>query len=242
MNYKSPPITEAVIGINFSSPISDDAIDSLIKKFRGNYPEHQNVSALDVALDVKDQHKPKADVSQKIGHRLSTADMTQLLIIWPTSFTFSQLAPYPGWEHFIERFVRDWRILKRAVGFQQIGRVGVRFINRVDIPTKESIVEHEKFLNVYPKLPDFLNPLDAFGVQAVVQLQSIDCVLRLNSAHVPSPLLDHASFVLDLDISNSVNPPQKDDDILQLLNKIQDQKNIIFEACISNSSREIFNE
>jgi uncharacterized protein (TIGR04255 family) len=240
MNYKSPPITEAVIGITFSSPISDDVIGSLIKKFNANYPDHQNVSTLDVALDVKDQKKPKADISQKIGHRLSTADMTQLLILWPTSFTFSQLAPYPGWEHFIERFVRDWRMLKRVVGYQQISRVGVRYINRVDIPATEPIIEHEKFLNVYPKLPDLLNPLDAYGLQAVIQLPSINCVLKLNSARVPSPILDYASFVLDLDISNSVNPPQNDDDILELLNKIRLQKNSIFEACISNPSRELF--
>lgn len=243
MVYKHPPITEAVIGINYSSPIKQKDISAANKKFLANYPHHQTVSDISVAVELPNEQtsKPTAEINQQEnGHRLSTADMTQLLMLWPSSFNLSQLAPYQGWDIFFERFVRDWGVWKRAIGFQTISRIGVRYINRIDIPVTGSIIEHEQFLNIYPKLPDSLNPILAYAVQAATELKDIDCLLKINSAAVPSPILGHASFVIDLDISKEVNPPQSDNDIYDLLNKIRVQKNAVFETCISSRARELF--
>ena len=242
--YKSPPITEAVIGINFSSPISPSDIEAVVKKFSSSYPDYQTVSTYDVSVElVNDQtSKPTADFNQLIGHRLSTADMTQILLLWPSSITISQLSPYQGWDDLFKRFVRDWSVLKRIIGFQTISRVGVRYINRVDIPVTESILEYEKYLNIYPKMPELLNHLEAYAMQSAAHLKDIDCQLKLNTASVPSPLLDHGSFVIDQDISKAINPPQSDKDIYDLLNKIRVQKNLIFEACINVHARKLFNE
>ena len=242
--YKHPPITEAVIGISFSSPIKQTAINSVNKKFHVHYPHSQVVSNIDfdVAVELTNNqiNKPTTKITKKDGHRLSTADMTQLLVLWPSSFTLSQLAPYPGWNQFFERFVRDWNMWKRVVGFQTISRIGVRYINRIDIPITEPVIEYEKYLNVYPKLPDNLNPGHAYAVQAALELKEIDCLLKINSAAVPSPILDHASFVIDLDISKESNPPQSDDDVYDLLNKIRVKKNEMFEACVSSRAKELF--
>ena len=241
--YKHPPITEAVIGINFSSPIKQADISSVNKKFHKHYPDHQAFSNFDVAfgLPIDQTNKTTTNIDKKEdGHRRSTADMTQLLLLWPSSFTLSQLAPYPGWDNFFERFVRDWSTWKRTVGFQTISRIGVRYINRIDIPVAGPIIKHEEFLNVYPKVPDSLDPILAYAVQVVSGLKDIDCLLKINSAVVPSPILDHASFVIDLDISKEINPPQSDNDVYDLLNKIRLKKNVVFEACISSRARELF--
>lgn len=243
MLYKHPPITEAVIGISFSSPIKQTDISSVNKKFHIHYPHHQPVSNFDVAVELSNNqvNKPTTNINKKEdGHRLSTADMTQLLVLWPSSFSLSQLAPYPGWDDFLARFVRDWSVWKRTVGFQTISRVGVRYINRIDIPVTDSIAKYEEFLNVYPKLPDSLDPILGYAVQVASELKDIDCLLKINSAVVPSPILDHVSFVIDLDISKETDPPQSDNDIYDLLNKIRVQKNAVFETCISSRARELF--
>lgn len=242
MLYKHPPITEAVIGVSFSSPIKQTDISSVNKKFHTHYPHHQPVSNFDVAVELSNDqvNKPTTNINKQDGHRRSTADMTQLIVLWPSSFSLSQLAPYPGWDNFFDRFVRDWSVWKRTVGFQTISRIGVRYINRIDIPVTGSITKYEEFLNVYPKLPDSLDPIFAYAVQVASELKDIDCLLKINSAVVPSPILDHASFVIDLDISKESNPPQSDNDIYDLLNKIRVQKNAVFETCISSRARELF--
>lgn len=241
--YARPPITEAVIGVTFSSPMDSTQLASVTNAFKKNYPHKQDVTAFDdlsLVFNAKDAGGNKANVKLKHGHRFSTDDQTQLIVLWPNSFTLSQLAPYQGWGNFIKRFERDWGALKRILGFQQISRVGVRYINRIDIPATADVVEHELFLNIYPKMPDILNPLDAYAIQASVTLKDINCQLTINTASVPSPILGHVSFVIDTDIFSEQNPPQSDIDLIKLLNNIRAKKNQVFEACISQPARSLF--
>jgi uncharacterized protein (TIGR04255 family) len=57
---------------------------------------------------------------------------------------------------------------------------------------------------------------------------------------VPSPILNHASFVIDQDIVKEINPPQSDESIYELLNEIRERKNKVFEDCIRDPARELF--
>lgn len=240
--YARPPITEAVIGVTFSSPMDSAQLTLVSKALHKFYPHKQDVSTFDLSLEINtmDAGSNKANFTPTLGHRLSTDDQTQLVVLWPNSFTLSQLAPYQGWADFIERFIRDWGTLKRVLGFQQISRIGVRYINRIDIPATADMVEHEQFLNIYPKMPDILSPLDAYAIQASVTLKDINCQLTINTASVPSPILEHVSFVIDTDISSTNAPPQSDADLIELLNNIRNKKNSVFEACISQPARSLF--
>lgn len=242
--YEQPPITEAVIGINFETPIGEDELSSLQEKFKQFYPNHQPVEnlSLKVELGVGEGNKKTAntDVAREIGHRRSTADMTELLIVLPKSIVVSQLAPYPGWDSFFERFVRDWKLLKRILGFQSIQRLGVRYINRIDIPCDTPIIEHEEYLNIYPKITNQFGSLAAYAVQAQIFMEDLECMLTINSAAVPAPILNHASFVIDQDIARDINVPQKDDDIFGLIQKIRVRKNEVFESCVTDRARALF--
>jgi len=242
--YSKPPITEAVIGINFENEISLKDIISVSKKYSKHYTNSQAVKNINVEISkVGDsEKKPVTNVHEILGHRLSSDNMTQLLVIWPATFTISQLAPYSGWDDFFGRFVRDWKIWKRKFKHKKISRVGVRYINRIDIPTSDSIVQHEDFLNIYPRVPESIATLDAYSVNIVTRLDHISCHLKINSAVVPSPILDHTSFLIDQDIYIDSSPPQKDDDIYTLLNLIRVEKNKVFESCVSDKARELFQE
>lgn len=217
-------------------------VDKVSDKFGSHYPQHQRVENLMVAVQLPagQTDTPTTEIDRQVGHRRSSSDMTELLVLWRSALVVSQLAPYPGWDEFFRRFVRDWKVWKRVMGFQTIARLGVRYINRIDIPLSGHVVEHETFLNVYPKLPDILGPVGAYAVQVVLPIEDIGCKLTLNSAVVPAPILDHASFVIDQDIAKEVDLPQSDKAIYELLNEIRVRKNNVFEACISNRARELF--
>lgn len=241
-SYKHAPITEAVIAINFATPLDPDDIARVSNKFSPLYPQYHRVENVNIEVQLSADQKsvPTAETNREVGHRRSSSDMTELLVLWRSSFMISQLAPYPGWDDFFQRFVRDWKVWKRVMGFRTIARLGVRYINRIDIPVSGPIVEHETFLNVYPKLPDILGSVGAYAVQTVLKIEDIGCQLILNSAVVPAPILDHASFVIDQDIVKDVDPPQSDKAIYELLKEIRVKKNDIFEACISDRARELF--
>lgn len=237
--YAKAPITEAVIEIKFKSAVDAAVIEKVRQKLMSHYPQHQNVESINVAVQLQ-RDAPATKVDRAPGHRLASVDMTELLLLWESSFLISQLAPYPGWDSFLHRFTRDWTVWQRVMGYREISRVGVRFVNRIDIPASGPVVAHEAFLNVYPQLPEVFSTVNAYAVQAVVPLQDIGCNLTINSAAVPSPILGHSSFLFDQDIAREIDPPQSDEAIIDLLNRIRIQKNNVFEACITDRARELF--
>jgi uncharacterized protein (TIGR04255 family) len=240
--YECAPIAEAVIGINFVTPLSQEDIDKVNNKFSSRYPQLQHLKNVSVAVQVPGDKKAKTrtKLNEEDGYRRSTSDQTELLVLWHSSLTVSQLAPYPGWDIFYDRFVRDWKIWKRVLGFREIERIGVRYINRIDIPFSDNTLRIEDYLNVYPEVPDIIDEMEGYAVQTLSSIKDIGCKVTMNSAAVPSPILDHRSFVIDQDIVKKDNPPQKDSDIYELLNKIRIKKNAIFEACINDRVREFF--
>jgi len=239
ISYKRPPITEAVIGINFQTPIDSEILTSVSKKFSSHYPQNQDISNFDISLEISEATpEPVTQLKKVQGYRLSNHDMTQLLVLWPNAFFTSQLAPYTGWDDFFARFERDWKIWKRHIGFNTISRIGVRYINRIDVPQERKIIL-EDYLNIFPTVPEFLGSINAYGVQVNTALADIKCNLLLNSGAVPSPIFGTQSFLVDIDISQDA-PPQSDNDIFELLRLIRDRKNSLFEACVTDKARELF--
>ena len=64
--------------------------------------------------------------------------------------------------------------------------------------------------------------------------------LRINTNVVQSPLIDHFSIVLDLDLSPQGDIPQRNDEIWEMINLMRGHKNNAFEMCITDKARELF--
>lgn len=241
--YKEPPITEAVIELRFAAPLEMGEVEKVSAVLKSFYPVHQPVRGVGVHLNVP-PGREGATTAQPIethGHKLSTEDQTQIAVVWPAQFIFSQLAPYPGWDVFFERFCRDWALWKRTLSYRKITRIGVRYINRVDISIETTpIIQQEDYLNIYPHLPPSLEPVISYSVVAQVMIPEIGSILTLNSSSSPSPLLGHAALIVDQDIAKERDPPQNDEGVYALLNQIRVKKNEIFEACITSRTRELF--
>jgi uncharacterized protein (TIGR04255 family) len=240
--YKQPPITEAVIELRFAAPIDPGDIAKVSTDLKSFYPQQQPITDVRVHLNLPSgpQIVTTAHHIETHGIRLSTDDQTQLVLVWPQTFVCSQLALYPGWDVFFERFCRDWSVWKRTLGYRRITRIGVRYINRIDIPATAPLVQHEEYLNIYPQVPDIIQSLTAYNVVTQSVLSEIGCMLTLNSSSAPSPLLGHAAFIVDQDIFKEGDLPQNDDSIYALLNHIRAKKNEVFEACIKPRARELF--
>src|SRR5271155_1516704 len=166
--YKRPPITEAVIAVNFGEAASSRDLDKVNNNFGRFYPDYQDARNFVVEVSMSPRPGPEPDTTvhkDEMGHRRSSDDQTQIVILWSSLFVFSQLAPYPGWDAFFERFCRDWTLWKKIVGYRKISRVGVRYINRIDIPITGSITQYEAVLKIYPTIPDELGPVLAYGIQ-----------------------------------------------------------------------------
>jgi uncharacterized protein (TIGR04255 family) len=238
--YKRPPITEAVIEIRFEQPLDKALVDKAHARLRQQYTFSNPHNTVNVQFDLAHKH---AEFQEKgVGFRLSSADQADVLVISTQTFAVSRLAPYQGWDEFRPRAESNWQEWKRAVGYQKIQRIGVRYINRIDIPLSEKgNVRLEEYMNIYPQIPeDKFQKMVQFAMQNVLPLGVDECNLTLNIASMPSPLLNHGSFLFDLDIVRTVAVPQNDDEIWKLVETIRTHKNHAFEAGITDKARALF--
>jgi uncharacterized protein (TIGR04255 family) len=234
--YKAPPILEAVVEFRFSESVNEEDISKKLNKFKRNYSEHTNNIEVSTEMSVNgvsSQHK-------KIGYRCKTPDQLQIMIVNVNLVSISQLAPYPGWSEFCARVMRDLDTNFEVLGRRKISRIGMRYINRIDVPDR--LAKVSDYLNIYPVMPDIGRVGEGqFAIQTTQQLEGGRFGVTIQSASVPSPVPQSTSFLLDIDISTTLDIPSKSDHICNLLNEMRISKNSMFEALIKESSRGLFN-
>lgn len=241
-SYSHPPITEAVIEIRFAGDMDDRLLARVSNGFAPRYPGQKILKNLQVQVNVTDPSKqPTAQIAAGARvYRRASPDETELVLITRSSLIISQLADYPGWELFFERFKEDWNNWKREVGYQKIIRVGMRYINRLDLPADGKVVDHEGYLNLSVRSPDGLGPTVLYAAQVIFRSDRVGGLIAINTGVVPSPLESHLSIMLDIDLGRDRDVPQNDPALLALLQDFRHEKNRVFESCITDRARELF--
>lgn len=238
--YKRPPITEAIIELRLDQPLPRTEVERLLQRFRSEYAFSEDFVAYEIRVDPAAR---SADFEeQSSGYKLSSQDRAHVLLVTSAHLTCSRLAPYVGWDAFRTRAKDHWRTWKRVTGYRKISRIGVRFINRIDIPAARGAeVKISDYLRVHPETPAVMR-IASYAMQVSGQLEEDECRCVINSSLVlPPPLVDHASIILDIDVSRSADAPQRDDEIWSLIDRIRVHKNRIFEESVTDKARELFN-
>jgi uncharacterized protein (TIGR04255 family) len=97
------------------------------------------------------------------------------------------------------------------------------------------------YLRTYPEVPANLpQSLSNFWMQLQIPHEDIRALLVLNMARIPPPRDGVASIVLDLDLFRTVDLPQSEDELWRYIEILRTRKNEIFEACITDATRELF--
>jgi uncharacterized protein (TIGR04255 family) len=240
MDFARPPITEAVIERRFSVALAADVLDRLRQKFESGFPAVSQL--MEFAVGVEGTH---AQMSQSMsGYRLVNKEGTAIVVLTAQAIAYSSLAPYPGWAGFSAGAADMFRTVHDVLGYIPLARLGVRYVNRLDIPTSTDSdrMQLENYILVHPEYPEAILPeLRAFTMQSVYFFEDLECLVTLNVASVPPPVPHHTSLLFDIDIGRNINVPQKEDDINILLNSIRREKNRIFNFCLTDRMKGMFN-
>ena len=237
--YKRPPITEAVVEVRMASPINRELLDKLQKRLLQDYPLPPQ-RTFNMHVEIGEE---TAKVSQvPLGYRLTSPNASDLVSISPIAIGTSRLPPYEGWEPFIVQARRNWEVWKRIVGWREIARIGVRYVNRIDVPNPtEQPLDIDDYLKFGLVLPEAgIPPVEHFAINTQAPLGKDECKLVLNASSTPSPLVKTASFILDIDVSLDVHLPQNDEGLWGFVDRMRVHKNLIFEACITDRTRALF--
>ena len=200
--YARPPITEAVIEIRVSLPseVTLETLAAVHDSVRATYPARRNryhVEGLIEGYAGGEGVSAQARQSQ-IGFQCLSSDGRQIALFGLSQFSFSRLAPYEGWEPFKAETQRLWGMYRAATRPTAINRVGVRYINRLDLPLPFG--DFNEFLRTVPEVaPDLPQGLSAYFMRLEIPHDEAQALLVINQALVPSEDTDVASVILDLD-------------------------------------------
>ncbi len=240
-HYTKPSITEALIDLRVELP-ADVALASLREMHRSFELDYPTVEEMFVGQAKFQGHpSPTASASQSnVGYRFSSTDQKRILQVRLDGFTFSQLEPYETWEVLRDEAKRLWNIYRSTTQPKIIRRVAVRYINRLDLPLTSGSLDFKDYLQTAPEIsPHLPQGLSDYFMQLQIPQQDLQASLVLNEATLPQAQSDIISVLLDIDLFSEVEFPTDSDAMWNLLEKFHDRKNKVFEACITDKTREL---
>lgn len=243
INYPRPPVVEAVIEFVTETRISSDTLDAMATRLASEYPEHNLEKDIEVRIDGTGAAPTVHTSDESQRHRLTSDDQADIVIFSPTNLATVRLGSYQGWDSLYQKARRNWRLWSKGPAGRKISRIGLRYINRLDIPNdgRDEMSLHD-YLTFVPLVPPISQkPMASFLIQ--VTKPTIDPnwdANLLSTIVVPSPLVNHMSILLDIDVFRTRDIPSKESEMFEVLQQGRNLKNSIFETCVTNTARALF--
>ena len=239
-SYPNPPITEAVLEFRFAEPVSKRALTRLSKQIGRSYSTVQPQKEVQFQVNVKTretEYKSEVDV-----FRHTSEDQADIFIARPDMLIWSRLAPYEGWNSFMERVHAQLVTVLELLKARKFSRIGMRYINRIDVPPdkKADILRYEDYLSINIMLPQELDPLDSYYWRIERQFRDLGLGAMMQSATLVPEIPGMGSFLLDIDVFTSAAVPVKIDEIFTRLDEMRTLKNALFERAITRMARDSF--
>ncbi len=241
-SYKRPPIIEAVIEVRFANSLDDKKLEKLVSKQKSKFTI-QTLQKVEFRIPLNEEAGVTAEAKTEFaGYKLiNNVDSSIIVQIKRDAISFSKLPPYEGWPKLVTEFKKfyDWYTNKN---FKSLSRIGIRYINRIDIPAAGQNIELEDYLKIYPQVPKKKFPVfNSYSTQIVSDIEC-DRVLTVNvrGADEP-PLLNFESIIFDIDIAQSKNLPNNNPQLFKVLEEIRNKKNFFFEDLLTPKCKRLFN-
>lgn len=239
MDYVSPPIVEAVVQVNFAELVDLGEIvrfaDRLPKEFSSRNDRFDISAQVEVASG-----EMKTDI-KKVGLELRDVEGGRVAVVQQNYVIFSQLAPYPGWEKFSEWIIDLIGRLQQIVGSRKLSRVGMRFVNRVDVPFTDGLAHTEQYIKIEPSRFDFGgHHYTKFLVSFSRDVDESEYCFNVSCGSTESIVPNSVGVVLDIDAYSLVERPLSAKFAPVWLGDLRNLKNSVFEEAITDKARSMF--
>lgn len=236
--YAHPPIVEAIVEVRLAAEANEAKQKKANNRIAGRYAnssvERQIAAKIDFnGRSVTFEDKPPI-------YRLSSEDQTELCSLGAQSVSWVRRAPYEGWASFKKRIMVELPMALKSYGDPRIARVGLRFVNRIDVKSVDGLAHYEDYLNFRISHGDLLEPTLGFQWHLVKDFPDQGLKANVQSAVLEPEIPGFAAFSFDIDVFCDVNVPQSAENILEKLESMRPLKNLIFETGITEQARKAY--
>ena len=249
-HLQNAPIREALIDFRARAgiPWNEETLRSMLQPKLSDYPTVMVQNSMIVGF-MLNPHSTTAETKKEQswkGLQFRSADGIRVARFDRDGFTFSRLAPYQDWDDLQDEVLRLWEIHIQAADPDKIVRIGVRFINRVDLPL--TTVELKDYIPSFPQQPlglEMLNQenflhIDHFQVPNYNYSVSVTKTLE-RGVQDAAGTFQSWGIILDVDVSTLEHLDVKDfGQIRTKLAEMRWLKNKVFFGSISDNCKKSY--
>lgn len=240
--YKNPPIVEAVCEFQFDPQGDwDIAMPGLIYERVQNpfktrkAAKHVNIEVTSGESGIQQQVQPTERI------QFIRDDGNALIQVGPHLLTINHLKPYPSWEDFLPLIKQGFEAYHEVASPEKLARIGLRYINRIEIPSQEVDVQH--YFRFVPHVEDDLaEQINAFIIGIQVTYDKGRDALRVQLANASARQPSYSDFILDLDYGLLEAEQLALSNAFQWVETAHSRIEDAFEACIREPLRDLFEE
>ena len=250
-HYAKAPIKEALIDIKFKLPpdVTPLTLSSIFRKVSDDYPQVENTLSVENKSDLKvGQSVLNQTKTSFTGSRFLNHDGNQIFQARTDGFTFSRLSPYEDWQSMRKEAQKLLNVYVEHTKAQEITQITVRYINKLALPLP--MQDFSVYLRTVPDISaDLPQGVSDYLMQLRIPDQEIDGLISITEAIFPKEQQEKEFLSVLLDIGLSCNASFKMDastdtttnlsDCWEFLEKLHVRKNDVFEACITDKTREL---
>ena len=244
--FKTPPISEAIIEIRFTSPEkrSVDYYEAFHNAIQTQYPEKKKKVSWSQTINLTKGSAPviSAEESPTIEKFLFVSeDKTQIVQVGSSSLSFNKLKPYRSWETFSSEAKRIWSEFQAFAGPNNIQRIGLRYVNNIKLPLP--VADFRDYCVLFPEFPsDMPHELSSFLSRFGVFDKQVGAEAAVTLVFDPKKITPTSlPLILDIDTYYKFDVFKPDTEaIWSRLDSLRNLKNRIFFSSITEQSKELF--
>lgn len=235
--YSNAPIQEAVIDfrIEHRQDFDISELDNFHDKIKSQLSEKAVQNSQSFTFDIVNGASGKLEID---GFSFHNTDRTKILQLTKTGFTFSYLNKYTQWDLFHQEMLSFYKLFIDELKPTRIVRTALRYINRIEIPTKNFKVSD--YFETRIKFKDeklepqewLLKAQTNHGENKCIITEALDTITR-------KP--DTVAVILDIDVfQEKIIDPSNLDIIKAIINDMRTIKNNKFEDSLTEKAKKGF--
>ncbi|MCK4329817.1 TIGR04255 family protein [candidate division WOR-3 bacterium] len=216
--YKNPPIVQAVVEIKFPAELSIECRkDEYYEKIRKDFP-----NILVPVIDRPDPYPLR-------NYKFETMDKFRMITFSINRFSY-HTKRYVDFKEFSTMAIKYSKMFCDLYKISSLKRIGLRYINHINITRQNGLIPIDKYLNFGYKLPESIpSNFDLF--QSILLSKFDDAKLRILINSEPTQA---GGEIIVLDFDFSYEGELVTDDYADYLNKSHGYTKCVFEDIISS--------
>lgn len=237
------PIVEAVIQVHARPETAWDEkeVSECLKPKLSEFEKSFSRNNVKHEVKLGADHPPQV-LEENLGwHGLLCQSKDQSAQFNRDGFVYSRLQPYQNWNQFFGDAMRLWKIYLDTARPIEMQRIGLRFINKIQLPPKE--VDFEKYIQPYPEPPFSLElPFLSFFHHDTLAVPGYPYAINIIRTIQPAtnPQIEGIGLIVDIDAFTTQPLEIKDGALEERLSELRWLKNKTFFGSVTPEAMKLF--